>query len=71
MTNQYSPGDNVKWKWGSGQAEGTVQSRFEEKTTRKIKGKEITRQGSKEDPAYYIKQADGDTVLKLGSELES
>ena len=65
-----SEGDTVKWEWGNGTARGEVQSVFTEKTTRKIKGSEITRNGSKDDPALYIKQEDGDAVLKLASEVE-
>lgn len=66
----YSEGDKVKWNWGNGTGEGKVQSVFEEKTTRKIKGSEVTRDGSKDDPALYIVQEDGDSVLKLASEVE-
>ena len=65
----YSEGDKVEWDWGDGTAQGTVQSTFEEKTTRKIKGNEVTRDGSKDDPALYIEQSDGDNVLKLASEV--
>jgi len=64
-----SEGDKVEWDWGNGTASGTVQSTFAEKTTRKIKGSEVTRNGTKEDPAVYIEQSDGDNVLKLASEL--
>ncbi|WP_298860216.1 DUF2945 domain-containing protein [uncultured Sulfitobacter sp.] len=67
----FSEGDKVKWEWGSGYGTGEVQSVFNEKTTRKIKGTEVTRNGSVEDPALYIKQDDGDAVLKLASEVES
>lgn len=66
----FSEGDNVKWEWGNGYGKGKVQSVFEEKTTRKIKGTEVTRNGTSDDPALYIKQDDGDAVLKLGSEVE-
>ena len=65
-----SEGDTVKWSWGNGHGTGKVQSVFEEKTTRKIKGTEVTRIGSADDPALFIKQEDGDTVLKLSSEVE-
>jgi len=65
-----SEGDHVKWSWGNGHAKGTVQSTFTQKTTRKIKGSEVTLNGSKDDPALYIKQSDGDAVLKLASEVE-
>ena len=66
----YSEGDKVKWKWGDGHGHGTVKSRFTEKTTRTIDGEEVTRNGSEDDPAYYIEVEDGNNVLKLGSELE-
>ena len=65
----YSKGDKVEWDWGDSTASGKVQSVFEEKTTRKIKGSEVTRNGSKDDPALYIEQSDGDNVLKLSSEV--
>lgn len=65
----YSEGDKVKWKWGKGTAKGTVEKVYTRKTTRKIKGEEITKKGSKDCPAYYIKQEDGDAVMKLHSEL--
>lgn len=64
-----SEGDKVAWDWGDGTATGTVQSTFAEETTRTIKGTEVTRKGSKDDPALYIEQADGDNVLKLASEV--
>ncbi|WKN31421.1 DUF2945 domain-containing protein [Porifericola rhodea] len=63
-------GSKVKWKWGDNWAQGKVQSVFEEKTTRKIKGAEVTRNGSKDDPALYIEQEGGDHVLKLASEVK-
>lgn len=63
-------GDTVKWKWGQGYAEGKVEKTYTESTTRKIKGSEVTRKGSKDDKALYIKQEDGDHVLKLESEVE-
>lgn len=62
-------GDKVEWDWGDGTATGTVQSTFEQKTTRKIDGTEVTRNGTKNDPAVYIEQGDGGHVLKLASEL--
>jgi phage terminase small subunit len=62
-------GSTVRWNYGQGQTEGKVVDTFTEHVTRKIKGKEITRNGSKEDPAVLIEQDDGDQVLKLSSEL--
>lgn len=66
----YSEGDSVKWSWGDGEGKGDIQSIFPEKTTRTIKGNEVTRKGTKDDPALYIKQDDGDAVLKLASEVD-
>ncbi len=66
----YSEGDSVKWAWGSGYGHGTIKSIFKQKTVRKIDGKEITRNGSQDDPAYYIQVDDGNNVLKLHSEVE-
>jgi len=63
-------GDTVKWNWGSGTAEGKIVEKFTEKVTRTIKGKEITRNASTEEPAYLVEQEDGDRVLKSASELD-
>jgi len=63
-------GTSVKWKWGSGTAEGKVQETFTESVTRTIKGNEVTRNGEKDNKALLIKQSDGDRVLKLESEVE-
>lgn len=63
-------GDKVRWHWGQGTAEGTVKTTYARKVTRKLKGHEVTRNGSKDDPALYIEQEDGDGVLKLASEVE-
>ena len=71
MSHQYQEGQRVKWKWGNGYGHGEVQSRFTKTVTRKIDGSEVTRHGSDENPAYYVRVADGNNVLKLGSELKS
>ncbi|SLN35283.1 hypothetical protein AQS8620_01215 [Aquimixticola soesokkakensis] len=65
----FSDGDKVAWDWGNGTAEGAVRTRYLRTVTRKIKGSEITRHGSKDNPALFIEQADGDRVLKLSSEV--
>jgi hypothetical protein len=62
-------GSTVSWKWGQGVAEGTVKEVHHDKVTRTVKGSEISRNGSDDDPAYVIEQEDGTTVLKLRSEL--
>jgi len=66
----YKEDDKVSWSWGSGRASGTIQSVFTEKTTRKIDGTEVTRNGDKDNPAYYIRVEDGNNVLKLHSEVD-
>jgi hypothetical protein len=63
-------GSTVSWSWGNSTASGVVREIHREKVTRQTKGSEITRNGSDDDPAYVIEQADGTTVLKLRSEVE-
>ena len=65
----YSEGTKVEWDWGNGTGTGKVEKTYTQKITRKIKGNEVTRDGSDDDPALYIKQDDGDAVLKLSSEV--
>lgn len=65
----FSKGDQVEWHWGQGTASGKVKERFTDEVTRTIKGSEITRHASKDDPAYLLEQDDGGEVLKSGSEL--
>jgi hypothetical protein len=64
-----SVGAKVRWKWGSGTAEGKVEERFERRVQRTIKGAKVVKNGSKENPAILIRQDDGGKVLKLVSEL--
>ncbi len=66
QTNQY-----VEWDWGNGTASGQIEERFEREVTRTLKDSKVTRNGSEDNPAYLIKQEDGDQVLKLGSELRA
>jgi hypothetical protein len=62
-------GDNVNWKWGKYEAEGKIVKEHYVPVTKTIKGAKVKRNASKEEPAYEIKQADGNTVLKSESEL--
>lgn len=62
---------HVQWNYGSGTATGQIKESFKEKVTRTIKGSEITRNASEDEPAYLIEQEDGDEVLKSESELTS
>ena len=63
-------GTKVSWEWGEGSATGEVVEVFTSDVTRTIKGSEVTRKASEEDPAYLIKQDDGDQGLKSKSEVE-
>lgn len=64
-------GDDVSWNWGNGTGRGTVTERFTSKVTRTIKGNEVTRNATDDDPAYLIETDEGDRVLKSGSELSA
>ena len=63
-------GTTVSWKYGTGTATGKIESVHKEPVTRTIKGAEIHRNGSADDPAFVIVQANGSRVLKLKSELK-
>ena len=66
----YSKGDKVEWNWGNGTGTGEVKEKFTSDVTRTIKGNEVSRNASQDDPAYLVEQEDGDQVLKSGSELK-
>ncbi|HKK38353.1 MAG TPA: DUF2945 domain-containing protein [Cryomorphaceae bacterium] len=65
----FSEGDKVKWEWGSGHGTGKVKNKYTSDVSKTIKGSEVTRKASDDEPAYLIEQDDGDEVLKSGSEL--
>ena len=67
---EISQGTKVTWNWGQGTASGTVQKTYAKSITRSLKGTEVTRNGTKDDPALLIEQEDGDEVLKLSSEVD-
>ncbi|MAD76217.1 MAG: DUF2945 domain-containing protein [Rheinheimera sp.] len=69
MSDAYQTNTKVEWDWGNGTAEGYTREVFRNKVTRTIKGTEVTRVASDNDPAYLIEQSDGDQVLKLHSEI--
>lgn len=70
MSDHYDIGDRVRWNWGEGTATGEITERFTDRVTRTIKGTDVTRNASDDNPAYMIEQEDGDRVLKSHSELE-
>ena len=63
-------GTKVKWNWGKGTANGKVEKTYTKKVTKTIKGTEVTRKGEVGNKALYIKQNDGDYVLKSENEVE-
>ena len=62
-------GDKVHWNYANGKAAGVIEEIFFEPVEKTIKGSKIKRNASKEEPAYLVKQEDGDKVLKSKSEL--
>ena len=62
-------GEKLTWKWGKSTAEGKIKEEFEKPVTKKIKGTEVKRNASKEEPAYLIEQKNGSEVLKSESEI--
>jgi hypothetical protein len=69
MAEKLKKGDDVTWKWGRGEAEGTVTAVFDKPVEHTIKGKRIKRNASPEKPAVEIRQEDGDRVLKSSTEV--
>jgi len=69
MSASYSTGDDVKWEWGDGFGRGRVVERHTERVERTLDGSEVARNGSVDDAALVIEQDDGQTVLKLESEV--
>lgn len=71
MSRSFAKGAKVRWTWGAHEAHGEVVERFERRVSRTLKGDKVVREGSKEEPAYLIRQKDGDRVLKSHSELRA
>lgn len=67
----FQTGDSVTWNWGNGSGTGTIKQIYTDTVTKTIKGTDVTRNATDDDPAYLIEQDDGDRVLKSGSELDA
>lgn len=65
-----STGDKVTWKWGDGEGSGEIIERFTSDVTRTLKGTDVRRKASADEPAFLIEQADGDQVLKSCTEVQ-
>lgn len=69
MSTVHTTGAKVEWDWGNGTGAGKITEVHTSKITKTLKGSDVTREASEEEPAYTIKQTDGDVVLKSHSEV--
>lgn len=67
----HQTGDTVAWDWGNGTGTGTIKQIYTDTVTKTIKGTDVTRNASADNPAYLIEQDDGDRVLKSSSEIRA
>ena len=70
MKEPIASGNHVAWQWGQGLAQGVVEEVCTGPTTITTKGKTISRNGSKSDPALIITSSKGVKVLKLSHEVQ-
>ncbi len=63
-------GTEVQWKWMGRFIEGFVKEVHLVPITKTIKGKAIKRNGSAENPAFFVESVAGNVALKLQSEVE-
>lgn len=71
MSQKFRVNQYVQWNYGNGTAKGQIKESHKQKVTRTIKGNEVTRNATEEEPAYLVEQEDGDQVLKSESELSA
>lgn len=64
-------GQIVAWNWGDGTAKGKIKQIYKEPVSKTIKGTDVKRNASDDEPAYLIEQEDGDQVLKSKSEIKA
>ena len=69
MAQKFRVNQYVEWNYGGGTAKGQIKESYKEKVTKTIKGNEVTRNATEDDPAYLVEQEDGDQALKSESEL--
>ncbi|MEO0861197.1 MAG: DUF2945 domain-containing protein [Pseudomonadota bacterium] len=67
----FQVGQTVAWSWGDGTGEGKIVERFTSDVTRTLKGSDVKRTASNDEPAFLIRQDDGDEVLKSCTELDA
>ena len=61
-------GDKVSWKYGKGEAEGTIAEVREDDVKRNVQGATVKRKGSTNEPAVVIKQG-SKQIVKSASEI--
>ncbi|TWT98521.1 hypervirulence associated TUDOR domain-containing protein [Stieleria varia] len=69
MPQKFRVKQYVQWNFAGGTAKGQIKEAFKEKVTKTLKGTEVTRNATADDPAYLVEQEDGDQALKSESEL--
>ena len=62
-------GDRVTWRNAGATAHGKVQAVSPKRTVKTIKGKQIVRNGSNDDPAVTVESDKGGVALHLQHEL--
>ncbi len=66
---KFPPGAHVTWKWGEQILHGIVQKVFTHRIERTMKGATVTRDASKENPAYLVQLDDGDDIFLSHNDL--
>jgi len=61
--------DKVYWLWMGKKIQGHVVDIFTQPIAKEIKGKRIKRNGSVDNPAYYVQSEAGNFALKLSTEV--
>ncbi len=71
MASNLRKHQRVQWNYAGNQAEGKIVEKFTQRVTITIKGTDVTRNATADEPSYLIRQDDGDEVLKSGDELSA
>ena len=64
-------GKRVRWQWMGGWIDGRVIEVHFNSIVRELKGKQIKRNGSRENPTYGVQSEAGGVALKLHTELNA
>jgi hypothetical protein len=70
-SKNFPMGAVVQWKWLGRVIRGSVEEIYLKPVSKIIKGKMIKRNGSEENPAYFVQSQAGNFALKLHSELQA